>query len=327
MFSSPIHGNFGPINQMLMINLLGSAFQPPMMGYGGGAGGCGCQGGHGGQNGTDQVLQQLISMLQSLLQSLQHQQQGNGGQCGSCQQGPQHHGNMGGGYNMGGGGYMGPSYNGGYNYPALPTPYCGGPVVVDHGRVWGDPHFVGADGGKYDVQGEAGKTYNILSDYGLQFNAKFDAWGGKSGATIMSEAAVTLRGNQIQFSKDGTLHINGEKLGDGKHMSGMVEKSGNNLKLNTGEYSIDLQAKGGYLNYDFKSDNAFADRVMPHGLWGQSVDGDGKARNGDKGAGAQGGGAIEGLNGVTEKGDKSAVKLYETNGLWDTNFLHFNRYW
>ncbi|OED37129.1 hypothetical protein AB833_24565 [Chromatiales bacterium (ex Bugula neritina AB1)] len=205
---------------------------------------------------------------------------------------------------------------------------CGNPVGVDNCRVWGDPHFVGADGGKYDVQGEAGKTYNILSDQGLQFNALFESWGSKEGATVMSDAGLTVNGNQLHFDKAGTLTVNGEKLGDGSHFGGGVVKDGDTVKITTGEYQVELKAVDGkYLNYDFKSDNVNADGIMPHGLWGQSADGDGEARNGDKGAGAQGGGAIESLNDRTEAGDTSAVGLYETNELWDTGFSNFNRYW
>ncbi len=219
-------------------------------------------------------------------------------------------------------------FSAGYSANSATDCYCeSDPIAVDKGRVWGDPHFVGADGGKYDVQGEAGTTYNILSDRGIQFNALFDTWGSKQGATIVSDAGITVNGHQIQFAKCGTLTVNGKVVGDGTHLDGMLIKDGNTLKVSTDEYQIDLEAVDSkYLNFDFKSDNIIADGMMPHGLWGQSADGDGKARNGDTGAGAQGGGAIEGLTGMTDKGDKSAVSLYETSGLWDTGFANFNRY-
>ncbi|WP_425299997.1 calcium-binding protein, partial [Roseibium sediminis] len=66
-------------------------------------------------------------------------------------------GNVGG--NWGAGGNNGGNWNGGGNWGAGGN--NGGakpmdPIKVDNGRIWGDPHFVGADGGTYDIQGEAG---------------------------------------------------------------------------------------------------------------------------------------------------------------------------
>lgn len=203
------------------------------------------------------------------------------------------------------------------------------PIAVNNGsRVWGDPHFVGAEGGKYDVQGQAGKTYNILSDSGLQLNSTF-ASHGKSGATVMGEMGATMGSDQVHVGKDGSLSINGETKTDGTYQlnSGTVTKSGKTVTLKSAEYDVAIKSTGSYLNVDFKSDNVATDGVMPHGLWGQSADGDGKARNGDKGAGAQGGGAIEKLDGsLSAKGDKETVKLYETNGLFDTGFANFNQF-
>lgn len=209
-----------------------------------------------------------------------------------------------------------------------PEPASCNQVVAtkDGARIWGDPHFVGADGGKYDIHGEPGKIYNILSDQGIQVNAKFDNKGAKDGATYLYETGFTLNGNQVYFDKSGQLEINGQEVGDGSYLGGAVVKEGNKLTVTTPEYEIGVDAKGNRLDMELSSKNVNADGVMPHGLWGQTADGDGIARNGDKGKSAQGGGAIEGLNGMTEKGNKTAYKHYETNGLFDTGFSRFNRY-
>ena len=200
-------------------------------------------------------------------------------------------------------------------------------VEAKSGRVWGDPHFVGAEGGKYDVHGEPGKVYNILSDKGIQMNAKFDNPAGEPSVTYVYETGITLNGHQVHFDKDGTLTINGEKKDDGSHLGGAVVKQGNKITVNSGEYTIELSGNGRYTNYDFKSGNVNADGVMPHGLWGQTADGDGKARNGDSGKTGQGGGAIERLDGsITDKGDQTTFRSYETRGLFDTNFENFNKY-
>ena len=174
------------------------------------------------------------------------------------------------------------------------------------------------------MQGQAGKTYNILSDKDVQVNAKFQKYGA---ATTMGEIGVTMGQNQVQIDKAGKVTINGEAMEGNSALDGAVTKSGKSVTVNSGEYQIKATSAGGYLNASFKSDNVAADGVMPHGLWGQTADGDGKARNGDRGANAQGGGAIEGLDGqITKKGDKTTVQQYEVNGIFDTGFANFNRF-
>ena len=67
-------------------------------------------------------------------------------------------------------------------------------------RFWGDPHFIGADGGKFDVQGEPDKTFNILTDKGLQFHGLFIA-GKPPAAPRWSNLRIDKDGkaNSIQF--------------------------------------------------------------------------------------------------------------------------------
>ncbi len=206
-----------------------------------------------------------------------------------------------------------------------------GQVIAGSGRIWGDPHFICADGGKYDVQGEAGKTYNLLSDAGFQMNGRFDSWGS-GGATVVGEVGINTATDRIQISKSGEVTVNGRALRDGDRVSlgdgGFVEVKGNDVKVKSGEWEVDFQVhKGSHLDMDVRTSNAVADGVRPHGLLGQTFDGDGKARNGDQGAGAQGGGAIETFaHTISAKGDKDTVSLYEVGGLHDTQFHGFNRF-
>lgn len=181
-----------------------------------------------------------------------------------------------------------------------------GEVIAGKGRIWGDPHFIGADGGKYDVQGEAGKTYNLLSDKGFQMNGRFDAWGS-GGATVVGEVGINADGDQVTVKGNGDVLVNGMAVEKGERVElangGFVENNGNKVKVESGEWKVDFQVQRGFLNMDVSTDNAVADGVKPHGLLGQTFDGDGEARNGDKGRGAQGGGAIEGLFGdISDKG-------------------------
>lgn len=209
-----------------------------------------------------------------------------------------------------------------------------GQVISGSGRIWGDPHFIGADGGKYDVQGEEGKIYNLLSDDGFQMNGRFDAWGG-SGATVVGEVGINAKGDKVTVDSDGNVTVNGRDLEDGQRVrlehGGFVKKDGDEVTVKSGEWKVEFDAKssrrGNYLNMDVTTKNAVADGIKPHGLLGQTFDGDSEARNGDKGKGAQGGGAIEAIWGsTTERGDKTTVEHYEVDSLMDTDFNTFNRY-
>lgn len=203
-------------------------------------------------------------------------------------------------------------------------------VIAGSGRIWGDPHFIGADGGKFDVQGEAGKTYNLLSDQDFQMNGRFDSWGS-GGATVVGEVGIAAGSDQVEVHKDGTVMVNGEELADGQRVEladgGFVEKNGSNVQLESGEWKVDFQIQRDHINMDVSTDNAIADGVKPHGLLGQTFDGDGEARNGDKGRGAQGGGAIEGADGeMIATGDRTSVEMYEVDGIHDRNFTEFNQF-
>ena len=200
--------------------------------------------------------------------------------------------------------------------------------IAGKARIWGDPHFIGADGDMFDVQGKAGKIYNLLSDQNFQLNGKFEAYG-TGGATVVGKAAINADGNFITVDKTGETFVNGQKLEDGKKVNlfggGTAEKKGDHVIVNKGEWKVDFEANGQYLNMDIETKNAIADGVKPQGLIGQTFDGDGKALMGDAGVGAQGGGAIKDAKGnLTKAGDKDAVKSYEVDSLFSSIFKHHN---
>lgn len=206
--------------------------------------------------------------------------------------------------------------------------------IAGTGRIWGDPHFIGQDGDKYDVQGEAGKTYNLLSDKNFQMNGRFDAFGG-DGATAVGALGISAGSDQIDVSKDGTVMVNGRELKEGDEVDlangGSVKYGDGKVTVKSGEWTTDVSFQDtgdkAHLNVDVRTDNAVADGVKPHGLLGQTFDADSDARMGDEGSGAQGGGAIEGSNGnVSAKGDKKSIELYEVDDLHDRNFESFNQF-
>ena len=207
-----------------------------------------------------------------------------------------------------------------------PAPTIAKPISVKSGaRIWGDPHFVGADSDMYDIQGKANGIYNILSDKGIQLNAQFT---NQNGLTSVSSAAIMHDDHKIQINANKNLTIDGADIKDnGTYLNGMVTKTDQNITVKTPEYRLTFLPQGNELEIGFQSYNVFADNVMPHGLWGQTADGNGLPRTGDKGHDAQGGGAIEGLNGIiTQKGDKDTAELYRLNDIFDTDFTNFNQF-
>ena len=172
-------------------------------------------------------------------------------------------------------------------------------------KVWGDPHFVGGDGGKYDVQGEQGKTYNLLTDSGLKFFGTFESWQGKNDLTVVGQSDIIIRGgggrSHIHFDpkKDCATH-NGREIRQGKRTvladGGTVERKGADLIVRTAEgYEIVQHDRGGHIDAEINTGKrGVYNGKMPTGLMGCTFDGDNKARDGKKGHGAQGEGAIDG---------------------------------
>lgn len=197
------------------------------------------------------------------------------------------------------------------------------------GLIWGDPHFVGDDGGKYDVQGEAGKIYNLLSDNGLQLNSSFKPWL-RPGTTVLDEIGLTVGSSRIQVEAFRAPTFDGIEVSSGQSIrmdNVEISFDGKNTVVKTDEYTMVMKSRnsGGVEHMDIQliPTNPFSDKVAPHGLWGLTVDADTQARHGDGGSGAQGGGAIDTVNrdGNIERSqrrDLSSVALYETNDLFST---------
>jgi hypothetical protein len=190
-----------------------------------------------------------------------------------------------------------------------PSPENTDPVAAnEYGTITGDPHFRGGDGGKFDVQGEPGKVYDLLSDKGLDFRGRFDKWGDQ-GATVVGETGLTLgenlmKSDHVNFRKDGSAAINGDQMEEGKTYEladgGTAKLKNGVLTVTTGEgYTIKQTVKGrgdkAHIDIEVTTgDNGVNNGRMPGGLLGQTFDADNAARNGKKGAGAQGEGAIDG---------------------------------
>jgi hypothetical protein len=87
------------------------------------------------------------------------------------------------------------------------------------GQGLGRPHFTGGDGGTFDVQGKAGKTYNLLSDSGLKWHGT--CIGDKPGITRVGQTLLEVVGaggcSRVVFdSVRNQYKVNGKRLSNGQ---------------------------------------------------------------------------------------------------------------
>ncbi len=182
-------------------------------------------------------------------------------------------------------------------------------------RIHGDPHVEEADGGKFDFQGEPGKTYHLFSDKGVTINARFQSDGGRTDVTTMGEIGMSFtdrgcRTSNVQINPKRTppVTVNNTPLRPGQKImladGGKIELSQDGRKVSATsaegyQHTVLLQGQGenAYLDYDVISPThgVTSDGQKPGGLLGHTFDEDTVARNGKKGKGAQGEGAIDGI--------------------------------
>lgn len=186
--------------------------------------------------------------------------------------------------------------------------YAQPPVAANEtARLWGDPHAEGGDGDKFDFMGEAGKTYNIFNDSGINLNGKFEAVGS-NGATVVGETGLTLgSGNQQSFitvssRPTGQVMINGVAVPPGSHVmlpdgsSLEVSPDGKTVTIHSPHEGYTITQKivkegaDGELEVRVQSgaNGVASDGQMPGGLLGETFDADKLAKTStDKnGAGA-----------------------------------------
>lgn len=204
-------------------------------------------------------------------------------------------------------------------------------------KYYGDPHFVGFGGEIYDVMGEPGKIYNILSDKDLQYNAEFAAWG-KPGAdgvqpTVINKGGVTSGKDQVTYELNGTPKVNGKEMEVGKEYkldaNGKAKWDGSLMHFENSEYSIDLgkdpQNKDAILsNVKVREGvNPLADGVKPHGLLGQTADGVKGEKVGKNADGSEKTDKSNKQGGTVIDGDHTD---YQVASLLDTSFTKHNQF-
>ena len=174
--------------------------------------------------------------------------------------------------------------------PCLPPPP---PVAADEqARIWGDPHIVEADGGKYDFDDKG--LFNVLKDQGVALNAQMSQGPGKT--SVISKSGLTIGGRTVLIEPDGkvsigytdpnittppvTLANNQTVLLDNGYS---VTRNGAVVTADTtsGEYKIRFDTDESYKGYKYmnidiwsKAGGVLSDGEEPAGLLGETFDDD-----------------------------------------------------
>ena len=69
--------------------------------------------------------------------------------------------------------------------------------------VWGDPHFIGADGGKYDVHNQG--TFSLMVTKKWYLNGLFSPVENNPDKTLISDTMMKVGGDRLFMQKTGKL--------------------------------------------------------------------------------------------------------------------------
>lgn len=217
--------------------------------------------------------------------------------------------------------------------------------IVAAAGVCSDPHFYGLACQKYDVMGEPGKKYSVLSDSNIQINALFAKCPIELPATHMSQMGIKLGKNntkdgiQTIFFHRGKPTINGKKYRENEvyhkvYDTGLKRSNGssvsgyftydpfnNALVIDAGGYWMrifweNFPEYGWCINMalNISDIGILADGVYPHGLLGCTGRIDmqkGLPRGAYQDMYRQGEGVIQGH-----------YSEYEVNHLFSDNFIY-----
>jgi len=214
---------------------------------------------------------------------------------------------------------------------------------------FGDVHFSGFEGERFDFQGEPNKFYNVISDFNLQVNAYFRRWNNTNG-TVMERIGFKIGTRMsnytlLEMDEYGLTMIDGCELKEKRYFPLGVKNYQGYVEVTDqfegyGDDIPDIRNAGTFEgacmlvnigNYKFKvvlssepvsspdEDPYFVNLVSeikgknlrPHGIVGQTADFDGKPRIPTD---DQGGGIIEGT-----------YQDYEVSSLFADDFK-FNRF-
>ncbi len=200
----------------------------------------------------------------------------------------------------------------------------------------GDPHFVGFNGERYDVMGDIGKCYNLLTDYNIQVNSLFASCMYEPENTHMNAVGIKVGTkstgiHKIFYGIDREPRLDSHSIvrnkyntfpsgiydADGRMVKAAVVWDGDKLLVNSGEYRItmskvfELDEWMVECKFEISRLGILADGVLPHGLVGCTARR--PARSGIM-FGTQGEGVIEGN-----------YKHYEVESIYSDAFK-YNRF-
>jgi hypothetical protein len=163
-----------------------------------------------------------------------------------------------------------------------PKPNTG---VSGTGSLWGSDNIQGANGQRFEFKAQPGKTYNLLSDSGVQVNGEYGR-PARRGAepNLKNIGIVDKQGNQVQIGADNSLKINGKAVTqDGTYTVGdaLVTKKGDLITYDSQHYDMAFRGNGKELEAGFQATNA-GEKRAPGGVWGQTLnakDGNGISSN------------------------------------------------
>jgi len=205
-----------------------------------------------------------------------------------------------------------------------------------------DPHFVGIQGEKYEIVGEPGKWFNIISDPYLQYNSLFSAaCENKPWMTAISSVALKIHSHRFMMNNTGSPTLDGVPLGladwHSPHLIGpkgiygwiahpwvnyvFIGMPDFHIKFDRHMVNPSIQKPGmvyygkdclvGYFNTEMKLWNTSAN---PHGLIGQTAHHKHAGDHIIQSKASEGQGEIEGT-----------YKDYMVSGPWEDDFK-FNKY-
>lgn len=122
----------------------------------------------------------------------------------------------------------------------------------------GDPHndVVNEDASgnktseeKYDFQGQAGNTYNMVYDPSTGFaeNATYKAYTNP-GTTVVSQEGLQFDGNELKVAAGANgkedVYLNGQKVGNGSYLNGEVTVSDDKVTVKADNFSYEIDGRG-----------------------------------------------------------------------------------
>lgn len=127
--------------------------------------------------------------------------------------------------------------------------------------------FRSGDGENYSLNLVAGNSYNLLSDGNVALNGNYKTVGSN---VVLGSVALSVAGDVVTFSDDGTLRINGQAFSRRtNNLDGAVVKDGNSWVIKADGYEFKLRNSGSGVKVDIVAQSSSG----ADGLWGASFDG------------------------------------------------------